>query len=83
MKRLLKFEAPWCTKCKQMDVVMKTMDIPYHIERIDVDENVESTLFYGIRGIPHMILLDENDNIITRVNGAVSKQQLEEALGIK
>ncbi len=80
MRRLLKFEAPWCTKCKQMDTIMETMDIPYLIERVNVDENMESTLFYGIKGIPHMILLDENNNIITRISGAVSRQALEEAL---
>jgi len=83
MRRLLKFEAPWCTKCKQMDVVMSTLDIPYHIERVDVDENIESTLYYGIKGIPHMILLDENDNIITRIIGVMSKQNLIEALELK
>ena len=83
MKRLLKFEAPWCTKCKEMDNIMETMNIPYIIEHVNVDDNMESTLFYGIRGIPHMILLDENDNIITRVSGVVSKQNLIEALELK
>lgn len=66
-----------------MDVVMSTLDIPYHIERVDVDENIESTLYYGIKGIPHMILLDENDNIITRIIGVMSKQNLIEALELK
>lgn len=83
MKRLLKFEAPWCTKCKQMDAIMETMDIPYVIERVNVDENMESTLYYGIKGIPHMILLDENNNVLARVGGAVSKQVLAEALELE
>jgi len=80
MKRLLKFEAPWCTKCKQMDKVMEDMTIPFHVERINVDDNLDATVFYGIRGIPHMILLDENDNILKRIGGMLTKQQLQEAL---
>ncbi len=83
MKRLIKFEAPWCTKCKQLDAVMENMDIPHHIERINVDDNTEAAMFFGVRSIPHMILLDENNNIVARVNGLISKQQLEEALEIK
>lgn len=66
-----------------MDAVMDNMEIPYHIERIDVDDNTEAAMFFGVRGIPHMILLDENNNIVARVNGLVTKQQLEEALDIK
>ena len=66
-----------------MDAVMETMNIPYTIERVNVDENMESTLFYGVKGIPHMILLDENDNVISRVGGAVSKQVLAEALELE
>ena len=66
-----------------MDKVMADMDIPFHIERINVDDNMESTLYYGIKSIPHMILLDENDNVVARVGGAVSKQVLSETLGLK
>jgi thioredoxin-like negative regulator of GroEL len=80
MKRILKFEAPWCTKCKQMDKVMEGMHIPFHVEKIDVEDNIESTIFYGIKGIPHMIILDENNNILQRISGTFTQQQLEEAL---
>ena len=78
--RLLKFEAPWCTKCKQMSTMMETMEITHHIERIDIDKNRDAALFYGIRGIPHMILLDENDNIVKRIGGVLTKEQLTEEL---
>lgn len=76
--RLLKFEAPWCTKCQQMTQTMDTMDVPFHVEHIDVDVNRAISIEYGIRGIPHMILLDDHDNIIKRISGVLTKQQLEE-----
>ena len=81
--RLLKFEAEWCTKCKQMTQIMEVMEIPFPVDHINVDKNREAALFYGIRGIPHMILLDENDNIVNRIGGVLTKEQLKEALEIK
>ncbi len=78
--RLLKFEAPWCTKCQQMTKVMEGMDIPFPVVTINIDRDSDSPLEYGVRGIPHMILLDENSNIITRIGGLMNKEQLTEAL---
>jgi thioredoxin 1 len=80
--RLLKFEAPWCTKCKQMSAIMETIEITHHVEHIDIDKNREAALYYGIRGIPHMILLDENNNIIKRIGGVLTKEKLIEELTI-
>lgn len=80
--RLLKFEAPWCTKCAQVTEILKTMDLKIHVEHIDVDKNREATIYYGVRGIPHMILLDENNNIVTRIGGVLTKEQLIEELTI-
>jgi thioredoxin-related protein len=58
------------------------MDIPYPIEVIDIDSNRDAAMEYGIRGVPHMILLDENNNVVTRIGGAVSKKQIEEAFSL-
>lgn len=78
--RLIKFEAPWCTKCKAMDSVLNTLEIPFPVERVDVDKNTHLCIEWGVRGIPHMILLDEHNNIIKRMGGVLNKEQLEEAL---
>lgn len=80
--RILKFEAPWCTKCKQVDALLESVTLPTHVERINVDDNREAAIIYGIRGIPHLIILDEHDNIKTRIGGVPTKQLLEETLGL-
>ena len=59
---------------------METIQFPYPVEVIDVDQNSAAAIEYGIRGVPHLILLDENNNIIKRVGGNVSKQILIEQL---
>lgn len=81
--KLLKFEAEWCMRCKQVDKVLETMTLPFPIERIDADKETGLLLEYGVRGIPHMILLDENHNIVTRIGGVLNKQQLEEAFNLQ
>lgn len=81
--RLLKFEADWCGPCKQLTKTMEDMEFPFPIERIDIDKNRDAVLEFGIRGVPHMILLDDNNNIIKRIGGALTKEQLKEAFNIQ
>jgi thioredoxin 1 len=78
--RLIKFEADWCTKCKAVDQILEQITMPFSVERVDVDQNPHLSIEWGIRGIPHMILLDDNNNIVKRIGGVLNKQQLEEAL---
>lgn len=35
--RLLKFEAPWCTKCHTMTKIMEDIDLPFPVEHINID----------------------------------------------
>lgn len=81
--RLLKFEAPWCTKCHTMTKIMEDIKFPFPVEHINIDVERDAAMEYGIRGIPHMILLDENNNIVARIGGVTTKQQLLEALEIE
>ena len=76
--RILKFEAAWCAPCKQLTKVMEGMEIPFPVERIDIDQRTDAAIEFGIHSVPTLIMMDENNNIIKRVGGAKSKQQLEE-----
>ena len=78
--RLLKFEASWCGPCKSLSKTMETIEFPYPVEVIDVDQNSAAAVEYGIRGVPHLILLDENNNIVKRISGNVAKETLIEQL---
>ena len=74
--RLLKFEASWCGPCKNLTKTMESIDFPYPVEVIDVDQNSDIAVEYGIRGVPHLILLDENNNIVKRIGGNVPKETI-------
>jgi thioredoxin 1 len=76
--RILKFQAGWCIPCKNLSRMMEEITITPLVEVIDIDENNEAAMEYGIRSIPTLIMLDDHNNIVKRIGGVMTKQQLEE-----
>lgn len=76
--KLLKFHATWCQPCKQMSRTLGEMTIPFPVVEIDIDDNTDAAIEYGIRSVPTMILMDDDNNIITKIVGQRSKAALEE-----
>lgn len=76
--KLLKFEASWCQPCKMMSKVIQETrhDVTVPIEAIDIDENQEMAVKYGIRGVPTMVLVDDNGQEVKRNVGLMRKDQL-------
>ncbi len=79
--RVLKFEASWCNPCKVLTKTLSEMQINIPIERIDIEDNSNAAMEYGIRSVPTMILLDENNNVVRKVMGAQKKEAIQEFLG--
>lgn len=78
--KLLKFEASWCQPCKQLSKTMESMEFPFPVAKVDIDTDRDAAITYGIRGVPTLLLMDENDNILLRLTGALTKAKLEEEL---
>ena len=77
MKRILKFEAEWCTSCKSLSRILEGMILKLPIEVIDIDLNPELATEYGIRSVPTLIMLDWNKEV-KRIMGNKSTKELEE-----
>ena len=76
--RVLKFYADWCGPCKVLtEVIHGAQDkINIPIEEIDIDKNSDATIQFGIRSVPTMILLDENNTELKRVMGSLDQSNL-------
>jgi thioredoxin 1 len=78
MKKILRFTADWCAPCKVMAKNIGEADISgVTIEVIDIDKNQEAAIYYGIRSVPTLVMV-KDDNVIKRHSGAMTPTQLKE-----
>ena len=78
MKKLLKFSATWCGPCKSLANNFKHVDLgDVELVSIDIEENEASAIQYGIRGVPTLVLL-EDDKEVKRKTGVLMADQIEE-----
>lgn len=79
------YSASWCASCgtlKQSLNSICTNDL--EIEVLDVDTlGMQALSKVGIKGIPSIILYDNQGNEIKRKSGALTKKQLEVFLGLE
>ena len=79
------YSASWCASCgtlKQALNAINTEDL--EIEVLDVDTlGMQALSKVGIKGIPSLILYDNQGNELKRKTGALTKKQLEVFLGLE
>ncbi len=77
---IVDFWAEWCGPCKVIAPILDELAGGYKdkmiVAKIDIDQNQEMPVKYGVRGIPTLILFHNGDVVATKV-GAASKSQLE------
>lgn len=76
-KKILRFTASWCGPCKSLAMNLEAAKINMPIEVIDIDVQDTVANEYGIRGVPTLIMLDENIEV-KRLVGAKTVNQLQE-----
>lgn len=75
MKKLLKFSAEWCVNCKPLSKVIESAELTIPVEEYDVDEDFELAARMRIRGVPTLILMDDEEEL-HRKTGLMSKDEL-------
>lgn len=75
MDRVLKFSAKWCGPCQGLKMAMADVDFGIPIEDVDIDENPDIAIEYGIRSVPTMILI-RNDAEAKRMSGVKSVEEI-------
>ena len=75
--KILRFTASWCGPCKTLAKNLEESNLSVPIEVIDIDVQSDIAVEYGIRGVPTLILLDENIEV-KRLVGSKTVTELKE-----
>ena len=75
------FYADWCGPCKMMSPVIDKLAEEYEgkikVGKVNVDENGDLAVKYGIMSIPNMVFF-KNGEVAYRVVGAIPKPAMKE-----
>lgn len=78
MKHLVVFKASWCGPCKALAMTMQDLPLPVaQIKTIDIDEDMEAAKEFAVRGVPTVLLMEDNQ-VIKRSSGSMTASQLQE-----
>lgn len=71
--RILKFYATWCVPCKALSKYLEESKdiITCTIEEVDIEKNMETAIEYGVRSVPTMVLLDDDNNVVRKHTGVI------------
>lgn len=81
MKKVLKFYSKVCAPCRLMGKRLEELN-NVEITSVDINDssNTELVKKYEVRSVPTIIVLDNNDNIITKFIGVVTTDKLKEII---
>lgn len=81
---LVDFGAEWCHPCRQLDPIVEELAGEWSgavkVGRIDIDENVNTTVRFGVMGVPTLILFLKGEPV-ERLTGFVPKNKILEKFG--
>lgn len=80
---LVDFWAEWCGPCKMIGPFVEEIAKEYEgkavVGKVDVDSNPKTSMDYGIRNIPTLLIF-KNGQIVDKIVGAVPKSMLADKL---
>jgi thioredoxin len=80
---LLDFYADWCGPCQSLLPTVEKLSKEYEgkveIQKVNVDQNRELAVKYGVRSIPSLFFIKDTE-VVDRTNGVLPESVLREKL---
>lgn len=80
MKNLVIYSASYCNPCKQLKKTIEDTNLGIPVNIIDIEDDPVSTSEYAIRGVPTVLLMNDNQ-VMKRRSGYMNAEQLKEFVG--
>ena len=82
--RVIYFSTKSCTPCKTFKPLVQavTAQLGVQLVQIDAEENGRIAQSYGVKAVPALFLESDNQQVINRHVGVMSKGQLESFLSV-
>lgn len=77
--KLLKFFTTYCGQCKQQTKLLEGLT-EIEVVPVDCDENEDLVDKYEVRGLPTLVLIDNNDEVITKFAGVTKPEVIREVI---
>jgi thioredoxin 1 len=81
--KVIDFWAEWCGPCRVIGPIIEELSSEYDgkalVGKVNVDENPEISMKYGIRSIPTVLIL-KNGEVVEKQVGLTSKQVLSQKI---
>ena len=78
--KVYKFYAEWCQPCKMLSKVIddakEKIDPSVEFVELDIDAEMMTAVNYNVRGVPTMVIVDENDKEVKRQSGYMNEETL-------
>jgi len=80
---LIDFWAVWCGPCKAIAPILEEVANEYKgkvkVGKVDVDQNQNTAMKYGVRSIPTLLLIKDGE-VVNQLVGAVPKANITDIL---
>ena len=77
--KILKFYTTYCSQCKQQTKLLEGFT-EAEVISVDCDENEDLVEKYEVRGLPTLVIINENDEVISKFVGMTKPEVLKDAI---